>query len=110
MTYLLEVPLEGDAGVAVFEVDGDVIPGELELASDEPGKATARASRTLEEAVRDTRPVLRRVLDALSDLGPTETSIEFGIKIGGETGVIFAKGTAEASFKVTMTWKPPEEE
>lgn len=31
-------------------------------------------------------------------------NIEFGIKLGGETGVILAKGTAEVNFKVDVTW------
>lgn len=26
--------------------------------------------------------------------------------MGGETGVIIAKGTAEVNFNVTMSWKP----
>jgi hypothetical protein len=27
--------------------------------------------------------------------------------IGGETGLIFTKGTAEANFTVTVTWRKP---
>jgi hypothetical protein len=31
-----------------------------------------------------------------------------GLQFGGETGFYFAKGTAEASIAVTMTWRRPE--
>ena len=28
----------------------------------------------------------------------------FGVRLGGETGMILAKGTAEVNLKITMTW------
>jgi hypothetical protein len=31
--------------------------------------------------------------------------VEFGLKIGGEAGVIIAKGTAEVNFTVRVSWK-----
>jgi hypothetical protein len=31
--------------------------------------------------------------------------VQFGLKVGGETGVIVAKGTAEANFTITLAWK-----
>ena len=33
-----------------------------------------------------------------------ELTVEFGVKLGGETGIILAKGTAEVNLKITMTW------
>ncbi len=37
---------------------------------------------------------------------PSELSLEFGISLGGELGVPFVtKGTGEATFTVTATWK-----
>jgi hypothetical protein len=38
---------------------------------------------------------------------PDECGVEFGLKLGGETGVIVAKGTAEVNFVITLTWKKP---
>lgn len=36
---------------------------------------------------------------------PNQLEIEFGIKVGGETGIPFvSKGTAEAAIKVTAKW------
>ena len=35
---------------------------------------------------------------------PEHFTVEFGVKLGGETGIILAKGTAEVNLKITMTW------
>jgi hypothetical protein len=44
------------------------------------------------------------VVGLLKELSPDQTVVEFGLKVGGETGMIIAKGTAEVNFKVTMSW------
>jgi hypothetical protein len=42
----------------------------------------------------------------LDKMKPAELSVEFGISLGGELGVPFVtKGTGEATFTVTATWK-----
>jgi hypothetical protein len=95
MTYLMEVPVDraDDSGIVLVEVDPAEVPGDLELASDEAGKAAARARRSLEESLDHLRPSLQRIITMLEGLAPQETEVEFGLKIGGETGVIIAKGT-----------------
>ena len=57
-----------------------------------------------EEALAKLKPSLRKVVDLLKELSPDQTVVEFGLKLGGETGVIIAKGTVEVNFKVTMSW------
>ena len=49
-------------------------------------------------------PVLRTVKDKLVAAAPEHFTVEFGVKLGGETGIILAKGTAEVNMKITMTW------
>jgi len=34
-------------------------------------------------------------------------SVEFGLTLGAETGVVIAKGTSELHFAVTLAWKHP---
>jgi hypothetical protein len=107
MAYLMAVPVsaaDSDA-VVVFEVDRTEVPDDLELAADEPGRVAARARRTLEEALGELRPSLQRVVAMLQGLAPQQTEVEFGLKIGGETGVIIAKGTTEVNFVVRMSWQ-----
>ena len=78
---------------------------DLVLAAPEAGQLAARAQITLEEALRKLKPSLQKIVHLLKELAPEETVIEFGLKIGGETGVIIAKGTAEVNFTVRMSWK-----
>jgi len=40
--------------------------------------------------------------------GPDEVSIELGVGVSSEAGVVFASASAEANLKVTLTWKKAE--
>lgn len=105
MGFLLGLPLEADGeDVLVVEVDRGEISEGLVLASPEPGEVAARAQVTLEEALAKLKPSLHKVVGLLRELSPDQTMVEFGLKLGGETGVIIAKGTAEVNFKITMSW------
>lgn len=106
MAYLLGLPVSADGDdVLVFEVDRSEVSDDLVLASDEPGKVADRACVTLEQALAKLKPSLHKVVGLLKEMSPGETVVEFGIKVGGETGVIIAKGTAEVNFTVRMSWK-----
>lgn len=104
MALLMSLPVEaGSDEMLVVEVDRTEVSEDLVLAS-EPGKVAARAQVTLEEALSRLKPSLCKVVDLLKELSPDRTAVEFGLKLGGETGAIIAKGTAEVNFKVTMSW------
>ena len=106
MTYELAVRLGGDSDdVIVFEVDRGEVPDSLVLASNDESKTTDQAVITLEDALSKLKPSLHKVVDILKDLSPDETSVDFGLKIGGEYGIVIAKGTAEVNLAVHMTWK-----
>lgn len=103
MAYLLGLA-DGD-NLLVFEVDRAEVSDELVLASAEPGRVADRARVTLEEALGKLKPSLHKVVRVLREMSPDETVVEFGLKIGGETGAIIAKGTAEVNFVIRMSWK-----
>jgi Trypsin-co-occurring domain 1 len=103
VAVLLEVPVE-DGSVLLVEADRAEIPQGLVLASPQPGQAVAKATRSLSEALEQLEPMLRTVKDRLVACMPDHFTVEFGVKLGGETGIILAKGTAEVNLKVTMTW------
>lgn len=105
-SYLLGLPVDptGDE-LLVFEVDRNEVSDDLVLASPEPGQLAARAQVTLDQALTKLKPPLQKVMHVLKELGPDEAEVEFGLKIGGETGVIIAKGTAEVNFVIRMSWK-----
>jgi hypothetical protein len=104
VAFLLSLSVEpGSEDVLVVEVDSSEVSDDLVLAS-VPGKVTARAQVSLEEALTKLKPSLQKVVHLLKEMSPDQTVVEFGLKVGGETGVIIAKGTAEVNFKVTMSW------
>jgi hypothetical protein len=114
MAELIGVPVGGDSeDFLVVEVDDDEeSSGGLVLAAvpdpSKGAKGIAKAQVTLEQALTSLKPSLQKISHVLQELAPEESEVEFGLKIGGETGVILAKGTAEVNFVVRMTWKAGE--
>lgn len=107
MSYLIEVPVESGARLLVQASDED-LPGDLELAALRPGEIVTHASKSLEQALDQIRPAVNAVLTWMKTMSPDEVAVEFGIVLGGEAGVIVAKGTAEVHFTVTLAWKGDE--
>lgn len=103
MTYLVEVPIDG-GGRMVVEAAPDTLPGELELAALRPGEIVMQVGQSLESALDAIKPSLAALRDALIATAPREVTIEFGLAIGGETGIVVARGTSKVHFAVTMTW------
>jgi hypothetical protein len=102
---LMEVPLDG-GGVVVVEVGEAEVPADqLQLASDGPGPLVARARQALETSLAEVTPAVRAFCQGLREAAPDEFTVEFGLKVGGETGLVIAKGTAEVNFTVSMTWR-----
>ena len=105
MSVLVEVPVaELDGAVLLVEADRGDVPGGLVLASPQPGEVAARAARTLSDSLAQLEPMLRLIKDRLAASSPDDFTVEFGIKFGGATGIILAKGTAEVNLKITMSW------
>lgn len=108
MAELLEVPLQSH-DILLVEVEAEQLrSGDgLVLASNVEG-VVGRAAVTLEEAFDHLTPVLTVVAERLRKVTPHAMTVEFGIKLGGETGIILAKGTAEVNFKVSLAWENKE--
>jgi hypothetical protein len=107
-TELMKIRLE-DETVIVVEVDRAELPSEVVLASPEPGKAIAEAAETLDAALGRIGSVINAIVTKLrsAENAPDTLGIEFGFKLGGEVGIILAKGTAETTFKVSVSWTKP---
>jgi hypothetical protein len=95
----IEISAEGPGDIpggprqAAGEIAPEKMLSKLQLA----GEAAAQACKSLYGDIDKQFDRLTR---------PSELAVEFGITLGGEAGIPFvAKGTAEASFKVTATWK-----
>ena len=106
MKRLVEFSLEG-GGTVLVEVDALEEPGPIPAAR---GEVVQRAHKTFEEALEVVRPMAQVILDKLHALHdpPDEVQVEFGLKMSAEAGALIAAASAEANYRVTLTWKREE--
>lgn len=115
---LMKVTVDGgpeaaDRDSILVEVDPQDAVGEVQLASDKAGgRSITEAHETLARSFDRLGPALSVMLRKLrsAENVPDHIQMEFGIKLGGSAGLIFAQGTAEANFAVTVTWDKPASE
>jgi len=88
-----------------MEVEGDIEGGVVRSAR--PGEVVATVAQSLDAALERLRPMTRAIVVKLRDIaeGPEQISVEFGLKMSVETGLIVAHASSEANFKVTLNWK-----
>jgi hypothetical protein len=69
----------------------------------------AVAPYSLASSLDRVMPALRTIITRLrtDEHSPDEIGMQLGLKVGGEAGLVFAKGTAEATFTVSLTWHKP---
>jgi Trypsin-co-occurring domain 1 len=91
---LVEVAVDDVVGgpVVLVEVDRGDVAGGLTIASPEPGQAALKASRSLAASLEQLEPVLRTVKLKLVESAPEHFTVEFGVKLGGETGSSWRRG------------------
>lgn len=104
MPELAQFPLAG-GGVLVVETDSsDAARRVMRGATSD---AVATAAESFEAALAKVRYAAEGILRQLTSLAqpPDEVEVEFGVKMNVETGAIIAKSSAEANFKINLTWK-----
>ena len=116
MAEIVEFPLE-DGGVLLVQAVGGAADkpggpdGELESlvpatgAGEVAAKAVQTAKQSLETVVGSVTPALNVVTRQLRRLSPDELTVEFGLLLGAETGIIVSKGKGEVHFNVSLTWR-----
>jgi hypothetical protein len=106
-SVLMRVPLEpGSDKYILAEADPVDLDG-LELVADDGTQGrVVQSAISLATAVDDLEPALQTIISRLRKAarGPDAITVEFGLKVGGEAGLIFAKGTAEATLNISVTW------
>lgn len=102
MSYLVEVPVEG--GCLLVEAGDTQLPDDLDLAARQPGEIVAHANQTLEQSLDQLKPGITAVVRRLEAMSPDAFTLEFGLVLGAEYGLVVAKGTGEVHFTVTMSW------
>ncbi|MEU8343388.1 CU044_2847 family protein [Actinomadura meyerae] len=106
-SVLMRIPLQ-DGSDQFIEAEVDPLGLEdVELVADDgQGRRFVQAAGTLAAAFDHIEPALSMLVTRLRDAAraPEEITLGFGLKLGGETGLVFAKGKSEASFTVSVTW------
>lgn len=71
-------------------------------------KLLQRASTSFEETLEVVKPVVSTVMRSLEGLAQSAETIqvEFGVSLSAEAGAIVAAASAEANFKITVSWSP----
>jgi len=66
-----------------------------------------KAGQTFEAALEKARPAAAAIIQKLRALHdpPDEVKVEFGLKMSATAGAVVAATSAEANYKVSLTWK-----
>jgi hypothetical protein len=102
MAYLVEFPSEHGEAIVV-ELNDEQLSG-FTPAAVTPGEIAAKATDTFEAALDKLLPAARAVSDKLRELAPDELTVQLGVKLTAEAGVILSKASGEANFTVTLKW------
>ena len=103
MSYLVQVPVEG-GGSLLVQAGDEELPGDLDLAARRPGEIVAQASQALEQSLDQLKPALSAMTRKLRSISPDAFTVEFGVVLGAECGIVVAKGTSEAHLTITLSW------
>lgn len=78
---------------------------ESDLVSTHGGEADVRELEEATNRVEDIAVAAQQLTTSLREkMTPDEITLEIGVGLSGEVGWFFAKSTANASLKVTVTW------
>jgi hypothetical protein len=106
MGYVVEVPVS-DADAILVEVDDEAASGLVR--SGRTGHAVLAATESFEAALDRFRPMAQALVSRFRDLAdlPDQITIEFGIKLSVDAGLVIAHTASEAHFKVILQWPRP---
>jgi Trypsin-co-occurring domain 1 len=104
MKRLLEVPLEDDSSILV-EVD-DASDRVATRSLRRPGEEVVATVKSLDGAMAPLEPASKAIVERLRNFPdpPNEITVEFGVKLNAEAGVIIARTSGEANFRIVLTW------
>lgn len=103
---VISVELEPGGPVVLAEVhgaeDGDV---DAHGRVADPREVLDAGRRSVREAI-DTLvvPSARLFAEGLRELQPSTVELQFGLKLSGKAGLLFASSTTEGSISVKLTW------
>lgn len=74
-----------------------------------PGQVASLGQDALRLALRPMVPLLQEIHDTVATVRdrPQEIAVEFGVRVGNNLKLGIVGGSADATLKVTATWKLP---
>lgn len=110
MNRVIEFPLEG-GGTFLVEVDQPQPEGGLQRAG-AAGEVVERAEQTFQTALEKIKPAAAAIIAKIRQLGdtPDELTVEFGIRLSAQVGVVLTKAAAEGNYKITLKWKQEKQQ
>jgi hypothetical protein len=72
-----------------------------------PQDVVTTAAASLRSALEPIEPLVRTLATKLRKLpeSPDEATVEFGVKLGAEAGIVLARTAVEAHLHLKLTWK-----
>jgi hypothetical protein len=105
---IIEVPLDGEQVVLVEVDDEDFYQGGDALAPvANVDEMLARAGGSVRSAMDNVIvPTMHTIFDRITEgtRAPDAVEVEFGLKLAGTLGAVFASTQAEGHIQVTTTW------
>lgn len=107
---LLEFRLDGGGSILVEVEPAPRGPVTRGGGGDAAVRVVAAAEDSLQKVLAGVGPAVSGVLDQFRDStrGPDEVTVEFSVKLAADAGVIIARTSGEANFKVTAKWSRPQ--
>jgi hypothetical protein len=106
MSRLIEFALDSkDQTIILVETD-DTVPAQGQQQVSLGGAVAEKATQAFDAAVAGIKPVASTIMRQLTAVIPDadEISVEFGIKLTANAGVIVAGTSAEGNCKVSIKW------
>lgn len=97
------VEFKSGDGVVRVEVEGQE-PGTLQRSSLPGGDKIVKAADSFEDALAEVVPAADKLLEKLKKLQPDSAELEFGVKLSGQLGGMFAKAAGEGQITVRLSW------
>jgi hypothetical protein len=94
MSRLIEFPLDSTGHGSVFVEADDTVPPQ--------GNVRVSVGGAVAEKASDAQTIMKQLADVAAEA--SEVSVEFGIKLTANAGVIIASTSVEGNCKVAIKW------
>jgi hypothetical protein len=106
MSRLIEFPLEGPGKATILVEVDDAIPAKGQQRVSVGGVVAEQAGQAFDSALVGIKSVAGAIMAQLNEVAANanEISVEFGIKLTANAGIIVAGTSAEGNCKIAIKW------